>query len=386
MIISTAVDSHPMAENGPMLSTLNEALLLIAGDAPLEQILERIVAAAARLVDARYAALGVTDAEGQMVTFVHTGMAQELVAQMPRLPQGQGVLGWLVNHPQTLRLQDVQQHPAAVGFPPGHPPMHSFLGVPLIAGDEVVGTLYLTEKRDTAQFSEQDQALVELFAAQAAIAITKARLYSRMEQLVVLSERNRIGMDLHDGVIQSIYAVGLTLESLRMTLAEEGEGQQLLDTAIRGLNGAIQDIRNFIMDLRPRRFSGDLREGIRQLVREFQANTLIVVRLHSPARTDLLDMATARTLFLTTQEGLANVARHARAKSADITLTERSGQIILTIRDDGRGFNPDSGVYRVGHGLANMESRARELNGEFVVQSAPGQGTVMRLALPFSRQ
>ena len=221
-------------------------------------------------------------------------------------------------------------------------------------------------------------------AAHAAIAIQNARLYEQVGRLAIVEERSRIGMDLHDGTIQSIYAVGLTLESARLNLPDKpAEANELLIQAIASLNDAIRDIRNFILDLRPSRFSGDLNLALARLVREFQANAMIPVKfLVDPLTLSAIPMPMSRTIFLTTQEALANVARHARASTVTVELWEEPRMIILCVTDDGEGFNPDEQAQSVGHGLANMLSRAEELNGSCIIHSAPGDGTQICLRLP----
>jgi two-component system sensor histidine kinase DevS len=261
--------------------------------------------------------------------------------------------------------------------------MTSFLGVPIVRAGETLGNLYLTDKVGGDCFTEFDQKLIEMLAAHAAVAIQNANLYEEVERLAILDERSRIGMDLHDGVIQSIYAVGLTLESFRLELPEDsGETAQLLETAISGLNDAIRDIRNFILDLRPRRFSGDLSQGLARLVREFQANTMIPVTLTIAQQIDDLPTASASAVFLTTQESLANIARHARAGHVTLTLVRSETTVTLIISDDGQGFDPLDDSRRVGHGLANMQARADGLGGSFKVNAAPGEGTTVTLRLP----
>ena len=227
-----------------------------------------------------------------------------------------------------------------------------------------------------------------MLAAHAAVAIQNARLYEQVGRLVVVEERKRIGMDLHDGIIQSIYAVGLTLESARLTLAD-GEYEkvdELMEGIIEGLNDTIRDIRNFILDLRPRRFQGDLKEGLGRLVREFQANAMINVTLTAPPEEIAdLPLPLARALFLTTQEALANVARHARANHVNIEAKRVKSTFQLSIADDGIGFDIASRAATVGHGLSNMRARAEELRGDFKLQTAPGKGTTIQLILPLDQ-
>jgi signal transduction histidine kinase len=191
-------------------------------------------------------------------------------------------------------------------------------------------------------------------------------------------------MDLHDGIIQSIFAVGLTLESTKLSLPNNpADADELLSYAIEGLNATIRDIRNFILDLRPHRFQGNLEQGLGRLVREFQANTMVSVSLS--AEKDVLTRlpaSVARSLFLTTQEALANIARHAQATQVLVNVEAQDNNVILNVSDDGRGFDMASKNYSVGHGLSNMRARAEDLNGSFAIRSAPGKGTTVKLIFP----
>ena len=375
------------------LAALNQAALSIASEVALDKVLKQITDSARTLVGARYAALGVPSAEGHMEKFVTSGIATEQAEQIPHRPLGLGVLGAIMRESRSIRLPQVGDDPRSIGFPPGHPPMKSFLGVPIMAGSEVLGNLYLTDKVleqedgtwiKATEFTAADQQLVEMLAAHAAVAIQNARLYEQVGRLAIVEERSRIGMDLHDGVIQSIYAVGLILESARLQLHDEpGEADQSLLQAIAGLNNAIRDIRNFILDLRPQRFSGDLNQALARLIREFQANAMVPIRFSAQASTlSALPAAVARTIFLTTQEALANVARHARANEVTVEIWQEPEMIILCIEDDGVGFNVNEQTQSVGHGLANMRARAEELNGSFIIQSAPAKGTQICLRVP----
>ncbi|MDX1687218.1 MAG: GAF domain-containing sensor histidine kinase [Candidatus Promineifilaceae bacterium] len=364
---------------------MNKAALAVAGNLSLDKVLRQIVESARELANARYAALGIPDGKGGLAKFIHSGLPSEQVAQIPHEPEGHGLLGALLQEGRTIRIPHITGDPRSFGFPPGHPPMESFLGVPIKGGGEIMGNLYLTDKLGGEEFTAADEELIELLAAHAAIAIKNARLYEEVGRLAIVEERSRIGMDLHDGVIQAIYAVGLTLESARLLLPEDehAEAVRLLDGAINGLNDAIRDIRNFILDLRPRRFNGNLSEGLARLTREFQANTMIPVELRLPGDTlDPVPAPVARALFFTAQEALANVARHARASNVVVEAEREDHAIKLRIEDDGRGFDVDSQSQMTGHGLANMRARAEEQNGTFTVESEPGEGTQISLRLP----
>ncbi len=374
--------------NYQALHALHEAALSISGELSLEKTLQQIVDVTRKLVSAEYAALGIPNAEQQLEAFIHSGIDEDLVQKMGHLPQGKGVLGAIIREKRPFRLRNISNHPKSVGFPPHHPHMESFLGVPIVGGDVVYGNLYLTNKMGAAEFSPEDEALVQMLASHAAIAIQNARLYAEVERLAVLDERSRIGMDLHDGVIQSIYAVGLTLETARLSLPEELEDTNgLLETAVSQLNRSIQDIRNFIMDLRPRRFRGDLKQGISQLVREFQANTMIPIEMtidESLGNAHTFSKTKAHTLFLTTQEALANIARHAEASQVDLSLALEDKWVTLEIADNGKGFDLKGKNQKIGHGLSNMETRAQEQGGRFKLDSELGQGTTICITLPIS--
>jgi signal transduction histidine kinase len=370
------------------LAALNQAAVAIAGELSLDKVLQQIVEAARDLIGAQYAALGVPDAAGYLETFIYSGLTADQAKQMDHLPRGLGLLGALIHEQRPVRIPRLSDDPRSVGFPPNHPPMASFLGVPIVAGSESLGNLYLTNKLSTPEFTADDQALVEMLAAHAAVAIQNARLYQQVGRLAIVEERTRIGMDLHDGIIQSIFAVGLTLESARLSLPEAAtDSEQLLQRAIDSLNDTIRDIRNYILDLRPRHFQGDLSEGLGRLVREFQANTLVEVELVAPAKLLAnLPTAVARTIFLSTQEALANVARHARAKAVKVVVKKVESAVHLTISDDGQGFDMSNQSRTVGHGLANMQARANELEGVFILESQLGRGTTITLQMPLTER
>jgi two-component system, NarL family, sensor histidine kinase DevS len=373
-----------LARRNKQLLALSKAARAISAKLNIDTVLQIIVDETRGLIGAQYAALAVPSSTGQIETFVFSGLADEEARKMAHLPIGEGLFGHIIHGQKSFRVADMATSTHSGGFPAYHPPMTSFLGVPIWgANQQVVGTIYLTNKLEKSEFTEHDQTLVEMIAAHAAVAIQNAHLYERVEQLAVLEERTRIGMDLHDGVIQSIYAVGLTLETTRMVVPPaEAEAHLLLDTAVNALNDAIKDIRNYILDLRPRRFQGDLGEGMRQLVREFQANAMVPVDFQAASGLERLPFKVARSLFLITQEALANIARHAKASQVWVDVAWRPSAVALMIRDNGRGFDPQDKTRRVGHGLANMPQRTRDLGGEYHIQSAPNNGTTVTVDIP----
>jgi signal transduction histidine kinase len=181
-----------IVEGRDRLDGLVEAMLVVTSGLDLERTLQTIVESATKLVDARYGALGIRGEGREIVEFVLEGMGEADLAVIGRVPQGIGVLGLLLDDPKPIRLDEISKHPASVGFPPNHPPMHSFLGVPVRIRDEIYGNLYLTEKAGGGPFTDDDEVLVEAFAAAAGIAIDNARLYqqAQMRQAWIESTRD----------------------------------------------------------------------------------------------------------------------------------------------------------------------------------------------------
>nr|WP_221218254.1 MULTISPECIES: GAF domain-containing sensor histidine kinase [unclassified Mycolicibacterium] len=203
------------------LDGLVEAMLVVTSGLELDVTLKTIVDTAIDLVDARYGALGVRGDEGELSEFIYEGIDEETRERIGPLPSGRGVLGHLVDEPKPIRLDNILQHPASVGFPPNHPPMRTFLGVPVRIRDEVYGNLYLTEKADGQPFSEDDEVLVEALAAAAGIAIDNARLYeqSRTRQSWIEATRD-IGTELLGGADPAQVFRLIADEALALTAAD----------------------------------------------------------------------------------------------------------------------------------------------------------------------
>src|SRR5512135_3256394 len=371
------------------LEALHEATMTITAELSLDRVLQQITDLARSLAQATYAALGVPDQAGGLEQFIASGIPQDVIDSMDHLPTGRGLLGLLLREPRPIRIRRLQDDPRFSGFPARHPIMTSFLGVPIIFKGKLLGNLYLTDKIGAEEFSDQDERLIVMLAANAAIAIENAHLYSQVQRLAVLEERDRIAMDLHDGIIQSIYAVGLTLEYVDLTLAEQPEvARERLKQSIGGLNEVIRDIRNYILDLRPQRFQNkNLVAGLNDLVRAFKANTFIATEVQSTDRADAdLTPEQSAGLFHITQEALANIAKHAKARKVIVAVQRDTLNVMLSVQDDGRGFDlPNVQMYR-GHGLQNMAERAKTLGAEFKVTSAVGQGTRMEVRLPVRKK
>ena len=194
--------------------TLSDVVLAIAAEREVEPVLKRIVEAARELGHARYAALGVPDGEGAFARFITAGMSDELIAAMGPLPRTHGLLGAMLQSPEPYRTSDIRADPRFRGWwPSAHPQMRSFLGVPIVARGGIIGALYLTDKEDAAVFSADDERLIALLAAHAAIAIENARLHEESRELSIAEERNRLARELHDAVVQQLFGVVLAAES-----------------------------------------------------------------------------------------------------------------------------------------------------------------------------
>lgn len=549
------------------LVALHRGSLELVSNLSLENVLERIVRLAREQANARYAALGVLDEQGELEQFIPVGMPPEESNRIDHPPIGLGLIGALQSEQRTIRVADIATDPRRVGFPRHHPDMHSFLGVPILArsrtGDRLLGQIYLTDKLDYPEFNEADERVIETLAAYAAVAITNARMYedllgrdhaltqrnedlalvndvataisnsldvdeilnqtltrvmaylgveageiflveegtnelhlalhrgeaaeafwtmdhfqvgegfigivaetgkpmvtmapqqdmrylrravvdagfhciacipmlargnvigvmgiaSRRERhldqreihlltaigtwagitienaclnkqarrLAVLEERDRIGMDLHDGIIQSIYAVGLALDYARIAVGEDPEqARSKIEQAIQGLNATIGDIRTYILDLRPRNLSGvTLMDGLKRLVEEFRLNTQAEITL-TGSDDGLMGLPTlhATALFHICQEALANVAKHSKARRAAVHVWSAPERALLEVSDQGQGFDLRKMSVTLGHGLSNMHTRAHKVGGDVEITSEPGEGTTVLAWVPLLR-
>lgn len=542
------------------LAALHRASLDLVSDVSLESVLKRIAQEACSQTDAAYAAVGVVGEDGKLSQFVPVGMSEEEIQRMPHFPRGDGLIGVLMHGDQPVRVDHIEKDSRSAGFPDGHPVMTSFLGVPILQSERHLGQIYITNKRSASGFDNEDQQIIEMLAAYAAIAITNANLVQALQlrenqllkrnenlkrmndlasklvastdidqildeamaaiaalsetfvsevflshddskqfslvkhlgdtapalwaknrfnlgeavigqtaqfaeisslkvsdqkngdelavdlsgsiasitcfplngrrgvlgvlslgfpegfalqepelqyvsticswiamaienvhlnmqqrRLAVLEERERIGMDLHDGVIQSIYAVGLILEHARLLMSEDTEkAYKRIEQAIADLNSTIRDIRSYILDLRPRQLHDEnLMQGVRRLISEFRANTLVEVIVQGPEDGMAgLRGSEAVALFHICQEALANVAKHAHASLVHVNLWTTSDRVLLEVRDDGNGFDMDGIKTAIGHGLSNMETRARNVGGDVDISSEPGEGSTILAWVP----
>jgi signal transduction histidine kinase len=257
----------------------------------------------------------------------------------------------------------------------------TIVGVPIPARGIVMGVLTMAFLGDR-QFSDREVGLLEVVGASVGVGVESARLHRQAKRVAILEERERIGMDLHDGIIQSIYAVGLTLDSIRVMVRDKpDDALKHLENAIDTLNANIRDIRAYILDLQPSRLRGsDFEEDLARLSREFKANSLIEIDLHvEDEALGNLAGETSTNFLQIAQEALANVAKHAQASRVWLTVRIMDEWVYLQIIDNGRGFDLDRQPDLLGHGLSNMEQRARQIGGEFDVVTSPDEGTTITI-------
>jgi signal transduction histidine kinase len=365
------------------LEALDAAIRGITGIHALDRVLQLIVDRVRDLIAAEYAALGINNEHGVIERFVTSGISRAQREAIGALPQGRGLLGLIIAEDRTYRIPEIEGHPASHGFPPGHPPMRSFLGVPVRVKGRSVGNFYLTNKKSAVEFSESDQNLVEMFALHAGIAIENARLHEQVQRLAVVDERVRIGKDLHDGIIQGLYAISLSLEDVGdLMRSEPDEAAQRVDRAIDAMNLTIRDIRNFIFGLRPELAEqAGVVAGLAALANEFRLNSVIDVELDAPDDVPDVDPHTRAELLKIAREALSNVARHSKATRVLVRIQPAEDALCVSISDNGGGFAINEQRGREHQGLANMRTRATDLNGTLAIESSSA-GTRITVVVP----
>ena len=360
------------------LAALVTGAAAVTATADLSELLTATAETARETTGAKYAAIGVLGEHGTLIEFIHVGMPDEVADSIGPLPTGRGVLGTLITEAKTIRLDRIQEHPDSSGFPANHPSMTTFLGVPVRAGDRVFGNLYLTEKG--GGFTEDDAQLVEALAAIAGSAVANLRLQQKLRRLAVVEDRERIARDLHDAIIQDLFAVGLVVQGLAARM-DEARDRNDMEEAVERLDSAITELRRFIFDLKPpvwhdRDLATELGRLVQQLAEPYGVEARVDV---SPGLgtvpNDIIDVASQIV-----REATSNALRHSESPTVDIAADSGAGFLILTITDRGKGF--DSASVESGLGLSSLRSRAEKAGGDTTVHSRPGHGTTVRVLLP----
>ncbi|MGW1893068.1 GAF domain-containing sensor histidine kinase [Streptomyces sp. NPDC002004] len=377
--------------NGPRsgLSAVSSALLAMSRHLEVRDVLKTIVASARELLDAEYAALGVPDDHGGFAQFVVDGVSEEQWKRIGPLPRQHGILAAMLHDAKPQRLADVRRDPRFEGWPAAHPEMSDFLGLPIRDGDEIIGALFLANKRCSRKdggcgFTEEDQDLLSILAQHAAIALTNARLYERSRELTIVEERSRLAHELHDAVSQKLFSLRLTAQAAAALVDRDpsrakGELQQVAALAAE----AADELRAAVVELRP---AGLDEDGLAATLR---TQAQVLDRAHTAQVTfaahgvRALPAAQEEAVLRVAQEALHNALRHSGADRVDVVLEKRGGGAVLRVTDDGRGFDPRA-IRRAGRhlGLVSMRDRASGAGGRLTVESEPGKGTTIEMEVP----
>ncbi|WP_407553815.1 GAF domain-containing sensor histidine kinase [Streptomyces sp. Pv4-95] len=381
--------------NGPGagIPAVSTAILAMSRHLEVRDVLKTIVASARELLDAEYAALGVPDDHGGFAQFVVDGVSSEQWKAIGPLPRQHGILAAMLHNATPERLADVRQDPRFGGWPDAHPDMSDFLGLPVADGDEILGALFLANKRcpeprpargSRCGFTEDDERLLGILAQHAAIALTNARLYERSRELTIAGERARLAHELHDAVAQKLFSLRLTAQAATALVDRDpARAKDELHQVAALAAEAADELRAAVIELRPAALDED------GLVATLRSQAQVLDRAHS-ARVSFtahgvraLPSAQEDALLRVAQEALHNALRHSGAEHVDVSLARHGQGALLRVADDGCGF--DTGrVRRAGRhlGLVSMRDRAGGVGGKLTVESVPGKGTAVEMEVP----
>ncbi len=367
------------------LALLNQINTALASSLELDEILNKTLALLIAHFKVEAGEIFLLEEDGETLRLVlHRGEAAEAFWTRNRYKIGEGMVGLSAQKKEPVVSNHLEDDERVTRHAVVEAGFKQIACIPLTAHGEVVGVLTIATRSRRAIPKSELQVLVSV-AAGAGTAIENARLHSNARRVAILEERERFGMDLHDGVIQSIYGVGLALENARLLLREDPQSaENHLQKAMDDLNRTIRDIRNYILDLRPRQLRGEsMIEGLNRLISEFRQNTKVEISLAGP-KDHLVDLPqiNAMALFHICQEALANIAKHANANKVTIDLWTTSDRALLEVHDDGSGFDLEKASKKMGHGLANMQTRVTNVGGDVDIISAPGEGTTILAWVP----
>ena len=372
-----------VAERARRLAALNQAALAIAGDLDLDRVLEKILRTAARLVGARFGALGIPDGHGGFGRFLTVGISEARADRIGSLPRVHGVLGALVTEGKPIRARDIRRHPEFSWYPQAHPEMVEFLGVPIRHRDRVLGNLFFSGARGGA-FTAEEQRLVEMLAAHAGVAIATAQLYADAQQLAMLQERSRVARELHDAVSQTLFSLVYEARAAAEQMQTDPQGAAAhLSQVQQQAGGALEEMRNLVLALQPKSLE---RDGLAATLRDHVDGLRRIHRAAIEARIDDGDrLAPDQQLAVLriAQEALHNAVKHAGAVPIRLDLRHAGNGTRLVVSDEGPGFD----VKRMARtrrtvGLHAMRDRAHAVGANLTIESEPGGGSVIRLTIP----
>ncbi|WEB43311.1 GAF domain-containing sensor histidine kinase [Streptomyces yunnanensis] len=377
--------------NGPGagIPAVSTAILAMSRHLEVRDVLKTIVASARELLDAEYAALGVPDDHGGFAQFVVDGVSAEQWKAIGPLPRQHGILAAMLHNATPERLADVREDPRFGGWPAAHPDMSDFLGLPVADGDEILGALFLANKRcpkptGGCGFTEEDERLLGILAQHAAIALTNARLYERSRELTIAGERARLAHELHDAVSQKLFSLRLTAQAATALVDRDpARAKDELHQVAALAAEAADELRAAVVELRPAALDED------GLVATLRSQIQVLDRAHSARVTftaqgvRALPSAQEEAMLRVAQEALHNALRHSGAERVEVSLGRAGQGTLLKIADNGRGFDTRV-VRRAGRhlGLVSMRDRAGGVGGKLTVESEPGKGTTVEMEVP----
>jgi nitrate/nitrite-specific signal transduction histidine kinase len=364
---------------------LDDLLLLIerassiVEQANLQSLLDTTVDTAIELTHARYGALGVVNRHGRIVEFHHRGVSDSLADSIGQPPIGRGVLGDITRHGTVVRVDDIAEHAGYTGMPSTHPDMSSFLGVPVKVRDQIFGNLYVTEK--PGGFNEQDELAVKALAVAAGAGIHSIHMAQELRDIAVREDRDRIAREVHDSIIQNLFAVGLRLQAYSTDGADAPQLRDTMDSAAVAIDASIAKLRRLIYDLHgglPTR--GSLAAEIEELVDRLGGPYNVPVVVTAKGRIPELDISLIDDALQIVREALANSLRHSGATSISVSFSADDRSLLLSIADNGHGFDVANAPW--GLGLTNMRTRTRRAGGSLIIDSNHGRGTSVEAQIP----
>ncbi|MPZ64041.1 MAG: GAF domain-containing protein [Pseudonocardiaceae bacterium] len=367
---------------GQALRRLLDVVSQLGAERRSESVLRSILDAARDLAAARYAAVGVPDGDGGFALFLTAGVDARTWERIGALPRTHGLLGELVTRPEVIRLADIRTDPRFRYYPPAHPQMRSFLGVPIMAGGEVVAALYLADKEGAAEFTDADQELIETLAGHAALAVVNAQRQERLRELSIADERTRIARDLHDSVTQSLFSLTLAAESAATVAGGDSRAAPHLDRVRELSQSALAELRALTETLRPPDVDREgLGDALRKRVALLRAVHDVPIELQVRGRGG--GGAVGREVLKVANEAIGNALAHAEPGSIRVQLDLGRDALRLGVSDDGRGFDLAE-ARRASRrlGLTSMRERAEALGGSLVIDAAPGTCTTVTLEVP----
>lgn len=357
-------------------AALLDAAAQVSEHEELHGLLESVVDIAMGLTGARYGALGVVGSHGFLVDFIHKGMAKDKADEIGHLPLGLGVLG-VISEGESIRVENIADHPAATGMPEAHPEMKSFLGVPLRTRDELFGNIYLAEK--PGGFTAEDQATIETLSLIAGAAVANVRIHRRLREAAVAEDRSRIARDVHDDIIQDLFAVGLSLQGLADSIDDE-DTRSVVHTQVERVDDCITSLRQFIFNLRqPAAKTRDLEIEVLELVEELAEPYSAEVVVSVDTMADEFSNDVTDAILHIIKEATSNALRHSDSNVVRVLVTGGLSNLSVSIIDHGTGFDANS--HYDGMGLANLQRRASDVGGDLAVTSS-SNGTTVSLVLP----